>query len=112
MSELHILDGHTDGNHHHIRQFDEELFWTVEVVDDRKAIKYLATIGAEPVEARYADSALYHLDTARLIGYLAEISGYRVKVSKKQKRQYSPEHRAALTERLRKINATKNAILV
>ncbi len=112
MSELHILDEETSGNHHHIRQFDEELFWTVEVVDDRRAIKYLATIGAEPVEARYADSALYHLDTAQLIGYLAEISGYRVKVSKKVKRQYSPEHRAALTERLRKINATKNAILV
>ena len=112
MSELHILDEETSGSRHHIRQYDEEPHWMVEVVDDRRAIKYLATIGAEPVEARYADSALYHLDTAQLIGYLAEISGYRVKVSKKVKRQYSPEHRAALTERLRKINATKNAILV
>ena len=112
MSETHILDEATDGNRHHIRQYDEESYWTVEVVDDKRAIKHLATIGALPVEARYADSALYRLDTAQLIGYLAEISGYRVKVTKKQKRQYSPEHRAALTERLRKINATKNAILV
>ena len=112
MSELHILDEATGGSRHHIRQFDEEVFWAVEVVDDKRAIKYLAGIGAEPVENRYADSALYRLDTAQLIGYLAEISGYRAKISKKQKRQYSPEHRAALTERLRKINATKNAILV
>ena len=112
MSETHILDEETSGNHHHIRQFDEELFWTVEVVDDRKAIKHLATIGAESAENRFADSALYRLNVEQLIGYLAEISGYRVKLAKKQKRQYSPEHRAALTERLRKINATKNAILV
>lgn len=112
MSELHILDEVTDGTRHHIRQYDAEVFWAVEVIDDRRAIKYLATIGAEPVENRYADSALYRLDTAQLIGYLAEIGGYRVKISKKVKRQYSPEHRAALTERLRKINATKNAILV
>ncbi len=112
MSELHILDGHTDGNRHHIRQYDEESYWTVEVVDDKRAIKHLATIGAEPVENRYADSALYRLDTEQLIGYLAQISGYRVKLAKKVKRQYSPEHRAALTERLRKIHPTKNAILV
>ena len=64
MSELHILDEETDGNRHHIRQYDEETIWAVEVIDDRRAIKYLATIGAEPVEARYADSALYRLDTA------------------------------------------------
>lgn len=112
MSELHILDEATDGNQHHIRQYDEEPHWMIEVIDDRRAIKHLASIGAEPVENRYADSALYRLDTAQLIGYLAEICGYRVKLSKKVKRQYSPEHRAALTERLRKINATKNAILV
>ena len=112
MSELHISDEATDGNRHHIRQYDEEPYWMVEIVDDRKAIKHLASIGAEPVENRFADSALFRLDTAQLIGYLAEIGGYRVKVTKKQKRQYSPEHRAALTERLRKINATKNAILV
>lgn len=112
MSETHILDEATDGSRHHIRQYDEEPHWMIEVIDDKRAIKHLATIGAEPVEARYADSALYRLDTAQLIGYLAEISGYRVKLVKKQKRQYSPEHRAALTERLRKINATKNAILV
>ena len=112
MSELHILDEATDGNRHHIRQFDEEVFWAVEVVDDKRAIKHLATIGAESAENRFADSALFRLDTAQLIGYLAEIGGYRAKVTKKVKRQYSPEHRAALTERLRKINATKNAILV
>ena len=112
MSELHILDEETDGTRHHIRQYDEEPHWMVEIVDDRKAIKHLAGIGAEPVEARYADSALYRLNVEQLIGYLAEIGGYRVKVTKKQKRQYSPEHRAALTERLRKINSTKNAILV
>ena len=112
MSELHILDGHTDGNRHHIRQYDEDSYWTVEVVDDKRAIKHLATIGAESAENRFADSALYRLDTAQLIGYLAQISGYRVKLAKKVKRQYSPEHRAALTERLRKIHPTKNAILV
>ena len=112
MSELHILDEATGGSRHHIRQYDEEPHWAVEVIDDKRAIKHLVTIGAEPVENRYSDSALYHLDTAQLIGYLAEIGGYRAKVSKKVKRQYSPEHRAALTERLRKINATKNAILV
>ena len=112
MSETHILDEATDGNRHHIRQYDEETYWMVEIVDDRRAIKHLATIGALPVENRYADSALYRLNVEQLIGYLAEISGYRVKVTKKVKRQYSPEHRAALTERLRKINATKNAILV
>jgi len=112
VSELHISDEATDGNRHHIRQYDEEPYWMVEIVDDRKAIKHLASIGAEPVENRYADSALYRLNVEQLIGYLAEIGGYRVKVTKKQKRQYSPEHRAALTERLRKINATKNAILV
>ena len=112
MSELHILDEATDGNRHHIRHYDEESFWMIEVIDDKRAIKHLARIGAEPVENRFADSALYRLNVEQLIGYLAEIGGYRVKVTKKQKRQYSPEHRAALTERLRKINATKNAILV
>lgn len=112
MSELHITDEQTEGEQHHIRQYDDEAKWVVEVIDDRKAIKYLSSIGAEPIENRYADSLVYRLDIEQLIGYFAEISGYRAKVTKKVKRQYSPEHRAALTERLRKINATKNAILV
>ena len=112
MSEFHITDEQTEGERHHIRQYDDETTWIVEVIDDRRAIKHLASIGVEPIESRYADSLTYRLDTEQLINYLAVVGGYRVKVAKKVKRQYSPEHRAALTERLRKMSATKNAILV
>lgn len=75
MSEFHILDEPTEGDCHHIRQYDDEAERVVEVVDHRQAIKYLASIGAEPIENRYADSALYRLGTEQLIGYLAHVSG-------------------------------------
>lgn len=111
MNEFHIYDTATDGNRIHARQIDDEIGWTIEVTGDPKAARQLVASGAEPIESPYADSALYQATTEQLIGFLAQVSGYRCKLAKKVKRQYSPEHRAALAERLRKIHPLRNAIL-
>jgi len=110
MNELHITDTSTNGTTIHARQYDSETGWTVEVAGNPKLSKALLATDAEQQQGY--DSTVVHATTEQLIMFLATAAGYRVKLQKRQKRQYSPEHRAALAERLRNLNPTRNAILV
>lgn len=109
-NEFHITDSDTGGNIVHIRRYDDEVRWLVEIIGNPKVVKKFAATGVE-VQRNSDDSTLFNADTEQLIQFLALMGGYRCKVAKKKKKQYSPETLVAMRERasnLRKNN-DKNA---
>ncbi len=109
MNEFHIIDSSTNGDTVHARQYDNEVGWTVEICGDHpKLTRQLLATGA--VRRPGYTSFVADASVEQVIQFLASASGYRCKVQKKVKRQYSPEHRAALAERLRNLHPTRNAI--
>ena len=112
MSELHIYDGATNGNTIHARQFDTESNWTVEVCGNQpKMSKQLLATGA--TQRPGYDSVMVDASTEQLIQFLAAASGYRCKLAKKQKRQYSPETLSVMRQRAEDMRKSldKNAVL-
>lgn len=98
-AEFHITDGSTNGATIHARQFDEGTGWTVEVCGNQpKLSKALLATGA--TQRTGYDSLVVDANTEQLIQFLAQASGYRCKLAKKQKRQYSDEAKVAMRERL------------
>lgn len=112
MEELHITDGATNGATIHARQFDSEQLWTVEVCGSQpKLSKALLATGA--TQRPGYDSLVVDASTEQLIMFLAAATGYRCKLAKKQKRQYSPETLSAMRERAADMRKSldKNAVL-
>ena len=112
MEELHILDGATNGNTVHARQFDEETGWTVEICGNQPRMsKQLLATGA--TQRTGYDSLVVDASTEQLIQFLAEASGYRCRLAKKQKKQYSPETLSAMRERASVMGKSngRNAVL-
>ena len=111
-TELHIYDGATNGETIHARHFDEETGWTVEVCGNQpKLTRQLLATGATR-RPGYA-SLVVDATTEQLIQFLAAAAGYRCKLQRKVKRQYSPETLAAMRERASAMRKThdKNAVL-
>lgn len=97
MNEFHIYDGATGGDTVHARQYDNEVGWTVEISGDPKLSKALLSTGA--TQRPGYTSIVADASTEQIIMFLAAASGYRCKLAKKQKRQYSPEVLAAMQRR-------------
>lgn len=112
MEELHIYDGATNGATVHARQFDTESNWTVEVCGNQpKMSKQLLATGA--TQRPGYDSLVVDASTEQLIMFLASACGYRCKLAKKQKRQYSPETLSVMRQRAEDMRKSldKNAVL-
>ena len=108
MSEFHIIDSSTNGATIHARQFDDETSWTVEVSGNQpKLSKQLLSTGA--TQRTGYSSLVVDASTEQLIMFLAAATGYRCKLAKKQKRQYSEETKARMAERLRNLHPMRNA---
>ena len=108
MEELHITDFSTNGNVIHARQYDSEQGWTIEVCGNQpKLSRQLLATGAS--QRTGYDSLVVDARTEQLIRFLAEASGYRCKLAKKVKRQYSEETKLRKAEQLRSVTPVRNA---
>ena len=107
MEELHIYDGATNGNTIHARQFDGAQGWTIEVCDQPKLARQLLATGA--TQRPGYDSVMVDASTEQLIVFLAAACGYRCKLQKKIKRQYSEETKLRKAEQLRSVTPVRNA---
>lgn len=56
--------------------------------------------------------ALYTVDTRQLIQFLADSEGIAIEFRKRKKRTLSDEQKAELTERMKRINAQRNGVVI
>ena len=96
MDELHITSN--DGVMH-ARQYEGETTWAVEIAGHApKLARQLLATGA--TQRPGYDSVVADASTEQLISFLATANGYRCKLAKKKRRQYSEDAKAAMRERL------------
>lgn len=102
-----ILD---DDTAPHISQYDDEA-WTLDVYHERHA-KQLVAMGCKALPSTHSTGKLFAVDTRQLIQFLADSEGIAIEFRKRKKRQLSDEQKAELTERMRRINAQRNGVVI
>lgn len=98
-----------EANERHIRNYDNDETWHIDGYDRRSAA-ILARIGAKRIGTPY-DGVSFDCTPKQAIEYIAELHGLNVEFRKRKKRVLSAEQREKLAERMRRINAERNAVL-
>lgn len=95
----------------HFSQCDDEDFWTIDCHNDRHA-KSLMGMGCKPLSATHSAGRLFKVSAQQLIEFIAADAGLNVEFRKRKKKDLTDEQRAELSERMRRINAQRNGVVI
>lgn len=105
----------------HISQYDDEAVgslsadcaaaWTLDVTHDKHA-RMLGRLGAVPLPCAHEAGQLFRLTAQQLIEFIAADAGLNVEFRKRKKRTLTDEQRAELAERMKRINAERNGVVI
>lgn len=96
----------------HFSQYDDQTgVWTLDVYHERHA-KQLEKMGLQPLPSTHSTGKLFAVDTRQLIQFLADSEGIAIEFRKRKKRTLSDEQKAELTERMKRINAQRNGVVI
>lgn len=93
-------------------QYDEEAgVWALDVYHDRYT-QALARMNCKPLPCAHGNGKLFVLDTRQLIQFLAGSEGIAIEFRKRKERQLTEEQREEPAERMKRINAQRNGVLI
>lgn len=95
----------------HFSQCDDETLWTIDCYHDRHA-KALMGMGCKPLPATHSAGRLFKVTAQQLIQFIAADAGVNVEFRKRKKKALTDEQKAELSERMRRINAQRNGVVI
>ena len=96
----------------HFSQHDDQAgAWTLDVYHERHA-KQLVAMGCKSLPSTHSDGKLFAVSAQQLIEFIAADAGLNVEFRKRKKRTLSDEQKAELGERMKRINAQRNGVVI